>query len=63
MASLTKASPCMPIIRKFSGCDSGIEPIPSKVVETGIWPFSASVRSSSWAPERMMPWPARMTGR
>src|SRR4029450_1002858 len=53
----------MPIMPRFSGCDAGNAPMPSSVVVTGMCVRSANCRTTSMAPEIMMPWPARISGR
>ena len=63
MAVLTQASPCMPIMPRFSGWLAGMPPRPSSVIAIGVFVRSANWRTSSVAPDSMMPWPARMTGR
>ena len=50
-ASFTHASPCMPIMPRFSGCEPGKAPMPSSVIATGIVVRSANAfRRSSAAP-------------
>jgi hypothetical protein len=63
MAVLTQASPCMPIMPRFSGWEAGKPPMPSSVMATGICAFSANACTTASAPPRMMPWPARISGR
>ena len=45
IAVLTQASPCMPIMPRFSGCDAGKAPMPSSVVATGMLVRSANLRT------------------
>src|SRR3981081_1982338 len=53
----------MPKNPSDSGWFSGKLEIPSSVVITGIWVFSAKLRSSSQAPDSSTPWPAMITWR
>src|ERR1700753_826291 len=48
---------------RFRGCLSGNELNPSSVVITGADAFSAKACSSAYALDRMIPCPAKMTGR
>jgi hypothetical protein len=48
---------------EFSGCDAGHPPMPSSVIAMGMFDFSANARSAASAPPRMMPWPAKISGR
>src|SRR5581483_8871986 len=52
---LTQASPCMPIMPRFSGWEAGKAPSPRSVRATGISARSARVSSSSMAWETRMP--------
>ena len=62
MAKLAEAKPCIPGIPAFRAWRVGKELMPSSVVMTGIWAFSASSRTSSYALEIITPWPARIRG-
>ena len=53
----------MPIMPRFSRCDAGTPPMPSSVIAIGISARSANCLTIDEAFDRMMPWPARMTGR
>ena len=53
----------MPIMPRLSGCDAGTPPMPSSVTAIGMRAFSASAMISRSAPDSMMPWPARISGR
>ncbi len=53
----------MPPMPRQSGWDSGMALLPSSVVETGIWAFSASSSTSAWARAMMTPRPIISTGR
>ena len=48
---------------RFSGCEAGNDAQPEKRERYRDPALSARARTSRSAPERMMPWPARMTGR
>ena len=63
MEWLTHDSPCMPIMPRFSWCEAGKLPRPSRVQATGICARSASARTWLIAPDWMMPCPARIKGR
>ena len=51
MAVLTHASPCMPIMPRYSGWDAGMPPMPSSVIAIGMCARSAKCWTMPVAPE------------
>ncbi len=62
-ARVGSVPPFEPTTPTESGCESGIEPWPLIVVQTGASSRSACAASSASAPDRITPPPTTITGR